>query len=419
MKILYLCFDPSIDLAAETGGAVHVRGMIRAMRELGHEITVLGTCVSRPEWIESQTAARVIPCGITRLNRVLEKTIRKTNNVLHRPLRRYPDAVRLLHNGTFFNTAAKIVRRLSPEFIYERYSLWGIAGFTLAKRYRVPFALEVNAPLVYEQQRYRQKLAWPRLARWMECRVWQGANPVIVVSEPLHNHLIEAGVASEKIRVLPNAVDAAWFAAEPGSIGPPRDFHGRDKFVLAFVGSFKPWHGADFLLSVFEEFHKLQPSSRLLLIGDGPLKGELQEKARLAGLEKAVVFTGIVPHEEIRRYLARVDVALAPYPRLDNFYYSPLKLFEYMAAGRVVVASNAGQIPQIIRHRVTGLLYEPGDRAGLLNCLCELRKDAALREELGRNARKASEAFTWERNAARVIEWIRLKVHRGNLRVAA
>ena len=88
MKILYLCFDPSIDLAAETGGAVHVRGMIRAMRELGHEITVLGTCVSRPEWIESQTAARVIPCGITRLNRVLEKTIRKTNNVLHRPLRR-------------------------------------------------------------------------------------------------------------------------------------------------------------------------------------------------------------------------------------------------------------------------------------------------------------------------------------------
>ncbi len=210
MKILYLCFDPSIDLAAETGGAVHVRGMIRAMRELGHEITVLGTCVSRPEWIESQTAARVIPCGITRLNRVLEKTIRKTNNVLHRPLRRYPDAVRLLHNGTFFNTAAKIVRRLSPEFIYERYSLWGIAGFTLAKRYRVPFALEVNAPLVYEQQRYRQKLAWPRLARWMECRVWQGANPVIVVSEPLHNHLIEAGVASEKIRVLPNAVDAAW-----------------------------------------------------------------------------------------------------------------------------------------------------------------------------------------------------------------
>ena len=132
---------------------------------------------------------------------------------------------------------------------------------------------------------------------------------------------------------------------------------------------------------MFEEFHKLQPSSRLLLIGDGPLKGELQEKARLAGLEKAVVFTGIVPHEEIRRYLASVDVALAPYPRLDNFYYSPLKLFEYMAAGRVVVASNAGQIPQIIRHRVTGLLYEPGDRAGLLNCLCELRKDAALREE--------------------------------------
>ena len=419
MKILYLCFDPSIDLAAETGGAVHVRAMIRAMGELGHEITVLGSCISRPEWIESQTSARVIPCGIARLNRALGKAIRRTNKALSRPLRRYPDAVRLLHNGTFFNKAAKIVRRLSPDFIYERYSLWGIAGFILAKRYRVPLALEVNAPLVYEQQRYREKLAWPRLARWMECRVWQGANPAIVVSEPLRNHLEEAGVASEQIRVLPNAVDAKWFAADSGNIRPPQDSQGRDRFVLSFVGSFKPWHGADFLLSVFEEFHKLQPSSRLLLIGDGPLKSELQEKARLAGLEKAVVFTGIVPHEEIRRYLATVDVALAPYPRLDNFYYSPLKLFEYMAAGRAVVASNDGQISQFIRHRVTGLLYEPGNRAELLNCLCELWKDAALREELGRNARKASEAFTWERNATRVLEWVRPKVLRGNLRAAA
>lgn len=418
MKILYLCFDPSIDLAAEVGGAVHVRGMIRALGNLGHDITALGSCVSRPEWMERQTAARVISCGISRLNRSLGRAIRKGNKVVRQPPRRFPDAVRLLHNAAFFHRAAKLMRRLSPDFIYERYSLWGITGLSLAKRYRVPLALEVNAPLVYEQEHYRQKLTWPRLAHWMERCVWRCADPVIVVSEPLRNHLIkEAGVAPERIRVLPNAVDAKWFA--PANNATPINSEKDEKFVLGFVGGFKAWHGADFLLSVFEDFHRLEPSSRLLLIGDGPLKSSLEERTRKVGLEKAVTFTGIIPHEEIRDYLATMDVALASYPALENFYYSPLKLFEYMAAGRAVVASSAGQVAQIIRHRVNGLLYEPGDRAGFLKCLCELRKDPVLREELGRNARKASEDFTWERNAARVIEWVRPKVLRGSLRAAA
>ncbi|PYT66400.1 MAG: hypothetical protein DMG39_26850 [Acidobacteria bacterium] len=155
-----------------------------------------------------------------------------------------------------------------------------------------------------------------------------------------------------RIRVLPDAVDASWFADDPASIHPPSDLQKGNKFVLGFVGSFKAWHGADFLLSVLEDFHGQEPQSRLLLIGDGPLKDALQEKAYRAGLAKAVVFTGVVPHEQMRRYLAAVDVALAPYPALETFYFSPLKLFEYMAAGLAVVASSAGQIPQLIHHRV-------------------------------------------------------------------
>lgn len=391
--------------------------MIRALASLGHEITALGSCVSRREWVECQTGARVIPCGISRVNCSLGRVIRKGNKALHRTPRRFPDAVRLLHNATFLRKASKLMRSLSPHFIYERYSLWGITGLRLAKQHRVPLALEVNAPLVYEQQHYRQKLSWPRLAHWMERRVWRGADPVMAVSEPLRNHLIkEAGVAPERIRVLPNAVDAKWFSTLDTF---SRNSEKQKTFVLGFVGSFKAWHGADFLLSVFEDFHKVEPSSHLVLIGDGPRKDSLQETTRNAGLEKAVTFTGIIPHEKIRDYLATVHVALAPYPALENFYYSPLKLFEYMAAGRAVVASNAGQVGQIIRHRVNGLLYEPGDRTGLLNCLCELRNDAELREELGRNARRTSEDFTWERNAARVIEWVRPKVVRRSLRAAA
>jgi glycosyltransferase involved in cell wall biosynthesis len=105
-------------------------------------------------------------------------------------------------------------------------------------------------------------------------------------------------------------------------------------------------------------------------------------------------------------YLAAMDVAVAPYPDLDEFYYSPLKLFEYMTAGRPVVASRVGQVAEILMDGATGLLFEPGDRAGLVRCLQRVRKDATLRSELGRNAAAVCSEHTWNRNAAQVIHWV-------------
>jgi len=415
MKILYLCFDPSIDLAGETGGSVHIRAMIRALTELGHEVMTICTCVSRQPWVESQVGGRVTSCAISGWNDSLGSAIRRANRFLRRQPRHYTDAVRFLHNARFFRTAAAAVRGFSPDFIYERYSLWGLAGLYASKCCRLPFVLEVNAPLVYEQQRYRGGMMCSSLARRIEGLVWRGADLVIAVSEALASHLTETGVNSTQVKVLPNGVDARWLMAD-GGLGARKHADLKNCFVIGFVGSFKPWHGADFLLAAFEDFHRIEPSCHLLLIGDGPLKSNLHDRARQAGLEKAVTFTGVVAHEDIPRYLATMDVAVAPYPAIGDFYYSPLKLFEYMAAGRAVVASRTGQVAQVINHGVSGLLYEAGDRAGLVNCLYRLAENPTFREELGRNARSASQAFTWERNAARVVEWAEPKVVQGRLR---
>ncbi|PYU83954.1 MAG: hypothetical protein DMG50_06490 [Acidobacteria bacterium] len=243
------------------------------------------------------------------------------------------------------------------------------------------------------------------------------ADLVIAVSETLASHLTETGVNSTHVQVLPNGVDARWLMAD-GGLGARKHTDLENCFVIGFVGSFKPWHGADFLLAAFEDFHRIEPSSHLLLIEDGPLKSNLQDRARQAGLEKAVTFTGVVAHEDIPRYLATMGVAVAPYPAIGNFYYSPLKLFEYMAAARAVVASRTGQVAQVINHWVSGLLYEAGDRPGLVNCLYRLAENPTFREELGnaRSASHASQAFTWERNAARVVEWAEPKVVQGRLR---
>src|SRR6266566_1502674 len=354
MKILYLCFDPSIDLAGEAGGAVHIRALIRALTDLGHEVMTICTCVSRRPWVESQVGGSVVPCAISDWNGSLGSAIRGANRFLRRQPRHYPDAVRLLHNASFFRAAAAVVRRFSPDFIYERYSLWGLAGLCAAKRRLLPFVLEVNAPLVYEQHHYRGGMVCSCLARRIERHVWGEADLVISVSEVLSSHLTQAGVSPARVQVLPNGVDARWFMADAASLFPKRHLNLENLFVIGLVGSLKRWHGADFLLAAFEDFHRLEPSSHLLMIGDGPLKSSLLDRTRQAGLEKAVTFTGVVTHEDIPRYLATMDVAVAPYPAIGNFYYSPLKLFEYMAAGRAVVASRIGQVAQVITDRVNG-----------------------------------------------------------------
>jgi len=418
MKILYLCFDPSIDLGGETGGAVHIRALIRALTDLGHEVVTICSCVSRRQRAESQVGGRVIPCEIGRWNDLLGIAIRRANQLLRRQPRHYSDAVRFSHNARFFRTVTDAVRQFSPDFIYERYSLWGLAGFGAAKRCRVPFVLEVNAPLVYEQQRYRGGMMCPSLAQRIEGSVWRGADLVIAVSEALSSQLLEVGVNSTRIQVLPNGVDSRWFRPEADGLRARKPADLENCFVVGFVGSFKRWHGADFLLAAFEDFHRGEASSHLLLIGDGPLKSSLQDRVRQAGLEKAITFTGVVAHDDILRYLAAMDVAVAPYPALENFYYSPLKLFEYMAAGRAVVASRTGQIAQVISHGVNGLLYEPGDQAGLVSCLYQLSQNSTLRKELGRNARSASRTFMWERNAERVVKWAQPKVTQGRLSTA-
>jgi glycosyltransferase involved in cell wall biosynthesis len=110
-----------------------------------------------------------------------------------------------------------------------------------------------------------------------------------------------------------------------------------------------------------------------------------------------------------------MDVAVAPYPALDQFYYSPNKLYEYMAVGRAIVASRVGQVAEIIVDGVNGLLFEPEDRGGLVNCLQGLQKDAALRNELGRRGSGACSEHTWTRNAARVIDWVQALTNRSRL----
>lgn len=415
MRILYLCNDPGIDLAGKSGAAIHIRSFARAFTELGHEVVIVACGLSGcKQTLEQELHAMLWTAPLSPWNRALAQVLRAANRTIGRTPRRNPDAVRLLHNFTFFLAAMGAAGQWNPDFIYERYSLWAVAGLRLAQKCSIPLVLEVNAPLAYEQQHYRAGVTCPPLARWVERMIWRKAHLVIPVSESLHSQLRRAKVKPERIHVLPNAVNTRLFhRGLDGSLVRQRlKLEGR--FVIGFVGTFKRWHGVDLLLAAFRELHRADPSIHLLLVGEGPLRPQFEKEVQDAGLTHSVTFAGALAHEDVPQYLAAMDAAVAPYPALDNFYFSPLKLFEYMAAGRAVIASRVGQVAEVVVDGVTGLLFEAGDLADLVRCIARLRDNPALGKELGQKASAACSERTWTHNAAKVIDRVEPLIKRNS-----
>ena len=185
--------------------------------------------------------------------------------------------------------------------------------------------------------------------------------------------------------------------------------------VFGFAGCLKRWHGVDALLRAFTSVYRAlrrrektgSVGLALLIIGDGPQRAQLEQLSRELGVSDAVTFTGAVPHLEMPEYLAAVDVAVAPYLASDGFYFSPLKVMEYMAMGRAVVAPMLGQIPSLLQDATgaCGLLYPPDDQPELAHALLRLVGDGELRRQLGaRAAAQARLRSSWQNIARQIVE---------------
>lgn len=242
------------------------------------------------------------------------------------------------------------------DLIYERYSLWSHAGMEYARDCAVPGVLEVNAPLIEEQATYRGLTDRAGAERVAE-RAFGAAKVIAAVSRPLADFLEQHPAAHGRVHVVPNGTDPARF---PPGLAPSCP-GGPGAFTIGFLGHLKPWHGLPVLIETFATIHAAHPETRLLIVGDGPEREALTQTLATRGVLAAVHFAGHVAMDEVPGLLASMDVAVAPYPPLDHFYFSPLKLFEYMAAGLPIVASRIGQLEELIDDGVTGLLCQPGD----------------------------------------------------------
>lgn len=371
MRILY-----SHRIQSRDGQSVHVEELVAALREAGHEVLVVG-----PAFYEASSfggESRMV----ARLRRLLPGAL--------------GEVAELAYNIPAYLSLRRACRSFQPDAIYERYNLYYLAGAWLARQTRLPYLLEVNSPLAEERIRF-SGLRLARLAHALERRVWRAADRVLAVTGVLRDMVAAKGVPRERIEVIQNGVVLARFGPSPRPPAP-------DPVVLGFVGFVRTWHGLDAVLREMQA-DRDGPTLALTVIGDGPARAELEVLAGELGLSNRVRFTGLVDHHAVPGHVAGFDIALQP--RVVA-YASPLKIFDYMAAGRAIVAPDQPNIREILEHGRTALLFDPDappdDPRSMWHAIRQLAADATLRARLGENARKELEArdYTWAGNAHRV-----------------
>jgi len=419
MNIAYISADFGVPVFGYKGASIHVREMVHAFSKAGHQICIISPAMEPDSEKEKGGASHTAPhpshslAGVEFLHvqpqeRHLQlfKELERLDKFWGMKTRIRQELRNLLYNLTLYETTLETLRARRIDLVYERYSLFSHSGIHLARELGAPHILEVNAPLAYEQEKMRG-LDMKELAREMERRIFRDTDRVIVVSRQLQEFVASCGVPESRIHILPNAVDPQRFAVlEEHDENPIRaKYQLNGKRVVGFVGSLKPWHGTETLLEAFRSMHAETPNSHLLIVGDGPGREALEQFAQSDDLKGAVTFPGNVPYDDIPHYIAAMDITVAPYIPNENFYYSPIKVFEYMMMGKPVVAGKIGQVEEVITDGDTGVLYEPGNLPQLTSALAKLANDSSLCLQIGQRGKTwVQKERTWDNNARQVLE---------------
>jgi glycosyltransferase involved in cell wall biosynthesis len=360
MRLAYLSTDPGVAYGGTKGAAVHVEEVVGALAAAGAQVLLVVAAVA-PDAPEP-------PPGVTL-------------DVLPGPGKRSSAAERLDAEP---RRAAWLRARLAvfgAGALYERLGLHSAAGSAAARALGIPHLVELNAPLRDEAARYR-RLDRAADAERLERVVLGGADLVFAVSEPLAGYATARG--ARRVELLPNAVALERF--------PPARHTGHDRPTAVFAGTLRPWHGADTIAEAWERLGAEAPA--LLIVGDG----HGRERLEAAGAR----VTGAIPHAEVPALLAGAQIGLAPYAAEAPDYFSPLKLFEYLAAGLATVVADLPAVRAVVTPE-EAVLVPRGDAGALAGAVAALG-DPARRARLGAAGRALVAAeHTWAQRARRIL----------------
>ncbi|MEA2563096.1 MAG: hypothetical protein QOH06_4600 [Acidobacteriota bacterium] len=388
MKILY-----HHRTRAGDAQGIHISEIQRAFRNRGHEVVEVSLVESEAEAKADGGSAR----GLAGL----------ASRVAGRLPLPAKEAMEHGYNLVAYRRLSRSIREHRPDFVYERYAANTFAGLMAAKRHGVPFVLEVNSPLAMEKAEH-DGLFFKRLTRSIERKLCSDADVTIAVTRVLAGILETEGVPPGKVVVMPNGVRNEFGMNGDGlafrrGLGIPED-----ALVAGFVGWFRAWHGLERMIEAASSLRWRDAGIHLVLAGDGPAMPALRKMRADLGLQDRVFLCGSVPRGEIESALASFDVAVQP---AVTSYACPMKVIEYMAAGRAIVAPGSDNVRELLTDRETAVLCLGGPNPcteDLRDAVVELARDAELRRRLGDSARRRifERGYLWQENARRVEELV-------------
>ena len=322
------------------------------------------------------------------------------------------EIMNLEYNDHLRQTTQDFLKNYTPAFIYQRYSTNNYFGIELAQKLKIPIILEYNGSEVWVTKNWGKTLKHEAMSRKIELLNLNAADVVVVVSQPLKDEIASRGVDSGKVLVNPNGVDPEVYTPAVDGSNIRHQYNLENKTVIGFIGTFGKWHGAEILAHAFglllQKHPEYRDKTRLLMIGDGQTLPLVQQQLETYNITQECILTGMVPQEEGPAHLAACDLLASPHvPNSDGtpFFGSPTKLFEYMAMGKGIVASDLDQIGDVLQHDHTAWMVKPGDAESLMNGLKALIDNPDTSKRLGEAARhKVVSQYTWKEHTRKIIE---------------
>ncbi len=373
----------------EDAQGIHIRSLQDAWSELGHEVVEVS--LSRPP---NQSA----PAPKNNSTTKHSEGRGALGSLIY-------EAMSLGYNLYGMNKLKQAIRANQPAFIYERYSLNLTAGAMTAKKFKLPFVVEINAPLVDEMAK-ESNLMGKAISAKCEKMVINAATKIIVVSEVLKQHYVKQGFDANKFQVIHNGIDPQLFHTGVDAKSVREKYSLGNRCVLGFVGWARQWHRLDLLLEAYAALPNRQDFA-VLIAGDGPAIPGLKEQAQQLGISNAVHFTGALHHCAIPEHIAAMDITVVP---SIPVYASPMKLFEYMAMGKAVLVPDQPNLHEVITEGVNGLFIPKDDPNGFVKTVTALAVNSELRAKVSRGASDTiqNDKYFWTENARRVLQSVGL-----------
>ncbi|MGB2621952.1 MAG: glycosyltransferase family 4 protein [Candidatus Acidiferrum sp.] len=375
--------------------AMHIRSLVEALKADGHEVTIVS-----PPGVDPLKSAGMMPF-LRKADRA--RGLQRIWKYISCDCPQFVfEAFELLYNLFLPFRLLPTLWRQPDAVLYERHAYFMFMGVLLGKWLKHPVVIEVNELAGFTRAR---GLILERLARKIDAWVFSRADHLLCVSRVLADEATLRGARSERVYVLPNAIDPNRFRSPrpEQSVRSRLDLEG--SIVIGHVGLFYRWDRLDVLIEVAKSIRDLHPEIKVLLVGDGPEIQNLKQDAFRLGMERVVIFPGPVPRDDVPAYIEAMDICVLPD---SNAFGSPIALFEFMAMAKPCVVPDLGPMRDVIEGNLTGIMFPHGDYVALERALLRLVEDSAFRNQVGGRAKQiVFERHTWATNARFVVQLAR------------